>query len=96
MDITWRTVQMFLEDYGVVETQIDSENTSRVRCSCPSFGKSARCKHSRYVREKLTVNGHYPITIPSDIDYDDVAEALKTPEGFRSFIIHYNKVKVIA
>lgn len=92
---SWRTVQFFLEDYGVVETKINSEDTQQVVCDCPKFEMKQGCKHSRYVREKLDVNGHYPITIPKDIEHDAVAEALQTPEGFRRFIMQYSKVRVI-
>jgi hypothetical protein len=34
MEIDWRTVQLFLDDSGVSEVEIDAEDATNVRCSC--------------------------------------------------------------
>lgn len=96
MDITWRTVQMFLEEYGVVEAEVDQDNPSKVRCSCPQFAKVARCKHTKYVRSQMDSNqGHYSIHIPVHVDEDEAIRAMKSAPLFREFIIKYGKVEVI-
>ena len=97
MDISWRTVQFFLEKDWVAETEIDSENPQKVRCNCPQFSKSARCKHAKWVRERTAENGgHYPLVIPADVGMHEVAAAVETYEGFRDFVLKHNKVRVIA
>jgi hypothetical protein len=40
-------------------------------------------------------NGHYAIQIPVNVDDALAAEAIKTSEGFREFVIKYGKVEVI-
>jgi len=42
MDIQWRTIQLFLEEYGIVEVELDQDNNQKVRCTCPPFSKAAR------------------------------------------------------
>jgi hypothetical protein len=96
MHISWRTVQMFLEDTGVAEVEVDQKNKSKIRCSCPAFFKSARCKHVKYVREQMSTNhGHYSIQIPLDVDETEAIAAIDNPEEFRNFVIKYGKVEVI-
>jgi hypothetical protein len=96
MNISWRTVQMFLEEDGVAEVEVDQDNNSKVRCSCPTFSKSARCKHVKYVREQMSTNqGHYSIQIPLDIDETEAIAAIDDPDEFRNFVIKYGKVEVI-
>jgi hypothetical protein len=96
MDIDWRTVQLFLGDDGVCEVEVDSENSTKVRCSCKAFSKSARCKHSKFVRAKLLDNdGHYAIQIPVDISDEEAFIAMSSNESFREFILKYGKVEVI-
>lgn len=96
MDIEWRTVQMFLESDGVCEVEIDADNSRKVRCSCPSFNTSARCKHTKYVKRQLEENnGNYQILIPEEVDDDEAFEAMSDPYAFRNFIIKYGKVEVI-
>jgi hypothetical protein len=96
MEIDWRTVQLFLDDSGVSEVEIDAEDSTNVRCSCKSFFKSSRCKHIKYVRNEIESNdGNYAIKVPVDIDDDEALEAMSSSETFREFIIKYGKVEVI-
>lgn len=96
MDITWRTVQVFLEPDGVVEVEVDQENPTKARCTCPGFARSARCKHVKYVKEYMEKNdGHYSINIPVDVDEEEAIQAMRNPNAFRDFIIKYAKVEVI-
>lgn len=96
MDIEWRTVQMFLSEDGVAEVQIDAENSSKVRCSCPAFQKSAKCKHQRRVKQLISEgDGHYTVLIPEEIPEDIALIAMSTPETMRDFIINYARVEVL-
>lgn len=96
MSISWRTVQLFLEDNGVCEVEIDQDNKSRVRCNCPAFSKVSRCKHVKHVREQMATNqGHYSIQIPLDIDETEAIAAIDNAEEFRNFVVKYGKVEVI-
>jgi len=96
MDITWRTVQVFLEDYGVIEVEVDQENNQKARCTCPGFMRAGRCKHTKHVKDVMAENdGHYSIHIPVDVDEAEAIRALRDPELFRDFVIKYGKVEVI-
>jgi len=96
MDITWRTVQLFLEDYGVVEVEVDHENPNKMRCTCPSFDRFARCKHTNHVRVSMKGNdGHYSIQIPVKVDEQEAVAAMENSAAFRAFIVKYAKVEVI-
>jgi transposase len=96
MDITWRTVQVFLEDYGVIEVEVDQENPTKARCTCPGFERTARCKHVKHVKESMEENeGHYSIYIPVEVDEQEAFKAMSDPTLFRDFIIKYGKVAVI-
>jgi len=96
MEIDWRTVQLFLDDSGVSEVEIDAEDSRNVKCTCKAFYKSSRCKHTKYVRNEIENNdGNYAIKVPVDIDDDEALEAMASSETFREFIIKYGKVEVI-
>ena len=93
MTNTWRTVQMFIEEAGVFEVEVDSDNKNKVRCSCPAYSNSSRCKHTKYVKSAMDQNdGHYTIQVPVDVDDDAAANAMDSAEAFRDFIIKYAKV----
>jgi hypothetical protein len=96
MDIDWRTVQVFLSGDGVFEVEVDSDNSNKARCSCPSFRAAARCKHVRHVKKQIDLNGgHYSILIPNEVSEDEAALAMKNSEMFREFVIRHAKVEVI-
>ncbi len=92
----WRTVQLFLEENGVFEVQIDSINKTLVRCSCRGAKPQTKCAHAKFVRENMLENdGHYAVHIPVEVDEDEAMEAMDNAESFRNFIIKYGKVEVI-
>lgn len=97
MDIQWRTIQMFLSaNDGVNEVQVDAENPQKLRCDCPSFASSARCKHTKFIRARMAeADGHYNITIAGNVSDDEAYEAILDAEAFREFLIKYAKVEVI-
>ena len=96
MEAEWRTIQLFLEDYGVVETEMDYYNRKKIRCNCKDFSSVAKCKHVTFVRVELDKNhGAYSIKVPDHVDDDVAYDALENPEAFRSFIIKYGKILVL-
>jgi hypothetical protein len=96
MDIDWRTIQLFISNDGVAEVEVDSENSSKVRCSCPEFKKMARCKHQRRVKALISENdGHYTVLVPDDIPEEIAIAAMTDPTAMREFIIKYAKIEVL-
>lgn len=96
MDIDWKTVQMFLSDNGVFEVQIDADNNKKVRCNCPDFMNSARCKHQKHVRGMIDSNdGHYTIMVPDDVSEEEAIEAMRDSESMRQFIIRHARIEVL-
>lgn len=96
MDIDWRTVQLFLGEEGVSEVSIASHNPKKVRCTCASFFNAARCKHTKYVKQRMQENGgSYSISIPEEIDDNEAYDAMIDSDTFREFVIRYGAVEVI-
>lgn len=96
MDIEWRTVQLFLDNDGVAEVEIDAENNKKVRCSCKGFMASGRCKHAKFVRHRMgTNNGLYSIEIPEEVPDEVALAAMGDASQFRDFILKYARVEVI-
>lgn len=92
----WRTVQMFLEEAGIFEVEVDSTNRNKVRCSCSAFKNSTRCKHAKFVKNAMNENdGHYTIQIPVEVDEDEAIIAMDSAEAFRQFIIKYGRVETL-
>lgn len=96
MGIKWRTIQFILDKEGVHEVEVDYEDASKVRCSCKSFSRVLKCKHSKFVLSSIEENGgQYSIHIPVDIDDETAMEAMTSKDSFRDFILRYGKVEVI-
>lgn len=96
MKSSWRTVQMFVEESGVFEVEVDSESKNKVRCTCGPFKNSSRCKHSKFVKAAMDDNnGHYTIQVPVEIDDIEAMVAMESAEAFREFIIKYAKVETL-
>ena len=96
MAIEWRTIQLFLDEDGVAEVELDYNNRKKVRCNCKDFNSLAKCKHAKYVRTEIEKNGGaYKLSIPEDIDEEEVFMALDDAEAFRNVVIKYGKVLVI-
>ena len=92
----WRTVQLFLEPYGVAEVEVDSKNPKLIRCTCPSYNSVRGCNHTKYVKKNMQENdGHYTVSIPVEVDDEDAIAATSSASAFRDFIIKYGKVEVI-
>lgn len=95
-EVSWRTVQIFLGDEGVSEVCIDADNAFHAKCTCQSFAKFKKCKHTDFVLQKIKDNnGHYGVQIPDTVDDDIAFEALNDPESFRYFVIRYGKIEVL-
>lgn len=93
----WRTVQVFLSPSmsGIFEVEIDVEDGS-LRCNCMSFKSRNVCKHSRFVKGKMDVNGgHYAVLVPANVTEEDLEEANADPETFRSFVLKNGKIEVL-
>ena len=70
--------------------------SQKVRCNCKDFNSLAKCKHAKYVRTEIEKNGGaYKLSIPEDIDEEEVFMALDDAEAFRNVVIKYGKVLVI-
>lgn len=96
MDIDWRTVQLFLEEDGIFEVEVDVDNCKKIRCNCKAFMNSAKCKHQKWVRKQMDENnGNFSIQIPEDMDDEIALASMATAEGFREFVLTYGKVEVI-
>lgn len=96
MATEWRTIQLFLDEDGIAEVEIDYHNRKKVRCNCKDFSGLAKCKHAKFVRNEMEKNGGaYKLNVPEEADEDEVYEALDDPEAFRQVIIKYGKVLVI-
>jgi hypothetical protein len=92
----WRTVQMFLSDDGVHEVQTDVDDYAKMMCTCAVFKSSKKCKHTRYVKRRIDLNGgSYAIRIPDDVSDNEVDEAMMSADAFRSFVIHHAKVEFL-
>lgn len=96
MEIDWRTVQLFLDENGVHEVEVDVDSSKKVRCTCSSFKATARCRHAKFVKTQIEENsGNYSIQIPVDISDEEALKAMSSAVSFRDFIIKYGKVEVI-
>lgn len=89
---------MFVEEAGVFEVEVDSadDKKKRVRCTCPAFQHSTRCKHAKFVREVMDENdGHYTVQVLVDTPDEAAIEAMESAEAFREFIIKHAKVETL-
>ena len=92
----WRTVQLFLEENGVFEVQVDALSKFRIRCTCRGPKPQNKCAHAKFVYENMLENeGHYSVHIPVEIEEEIALEAMEDAASFREFIIKYGKVEVI-
>lgn len=92
----WHSLQFFLSDDGVHEVQADTDNYKKLRCDCSVYKSGKRCVHVRYVRSRIAEkNGSYSITIPEDMDEEEIEKAKSSADAFRSFLIHNARVEVV-
>jgi hypothetical protein len=95
--IDWRTVKLFLdEEFAVSEVSIADSDSSKVRCTCPQFGKGGKCKHTVWVRDWMNEHdGVFSIKIPPEVDPEEELDAFDDLNKFRDFVIKYGKVEVL-
>ena len=90
-------MQLFIsaQAAGVFEVEVDTE-TKDTRCNCPVWRKTAMCKHSNFVKDKMRMNrGHYSILVPNEVPEDLAVDASDDAVKFRDFIVRYAKVEVL-
>lgn len=91
----WQITQIFLSDTGVHEVHVEG-HTHKLRCNCPGFNERGTCKHTRFVKERMDLNGGiYPVEISSKISREDSLEASYDPIAFREILINYGKIEAI-
>lgn len=90
-------MQFFLDPDEVVETQIDPNDPSHLRCMCQTFVEAEKCRHTRWIAARVVEQGGlYPIVVPEDLGAVAAYEAIADADTFRAFVLKYNKVRVIA
>lgn len=98
MEIEWRTIQVFLdnEDLSISEVSVDALNSSKMKCNCPKFPKTGRCKHTKFVKERMQkTGGVFNLTIPEDVADEEAMDALTDTDLFRDLVLKYGKVEVL-
>lgn len=95
MDIEWRTIQLFLGEDGVAEVSVDATNPKKLTCTCKQFPSLAKCKHVRWVRDRMAGTGVYNVSIPDHISDKEAETALSDSDLFRDLVIKYGTVEVI-
>lgn len=98
MEIEWRTVQLFLnnDDFGISEVSVDALNARKIRCNCNKFSKMGRCKHVKFIREKMDkTGGVFNLTIPPEVPDEEAFDALGDTDLFRELVVKYGKIEVI-
>ena len=98
MDIEWRTVQFFLdeEEFIIAEVAVDAMNSEKTRCSCSRFQRTARCKHTKFVKDKMADSGGvFNLRIPAGVDDEAAMDALHDTELFRELVLKYGKIETI-
>jgi hypothetical protein len=97
-DDDWRTLQIFLSNQGVHDVEGNTEDSKMLRCNCPHFSRSGRCKHVKFVKDKMEASdGHYSIEMnENDAPPEDVVlEAIKNAKSFRALLVRYADIEVI-
>ena len=93
--MSWQITQLFLSDTGVHEVHVQSE-TSKLRCNCPGFSDRKACKHVRFVRDRMELNGGiYPVEISSRVSHEESMYASQDPIAFRELLLQYGKIEAI-
>lgn len=97
VESSWRTVQLFIsaQAAGVFEVEVDTD-TKKTRCNCPVWRKTAICKHTDFVKDKMRLNrGHYSILVPNNVPEELALDASDSAAKFREFVVKYAKVEVL-
>ena len=93
-----KLVQIFLSESlnpgGVYEVSYTTNKT--FVCTCPGFEGRNKCKHVKYVDEKVRANnGTYPLEVSKKVTEEAADRASESPEAFRDFLIKYGKIEVL-
>ena len=92
----WRTVQLFLDDNGISEVEVDASKPGTARCDCRQFKAKTKCDHVKFIKKIMDENdGHYTVHIPVEIEDEEAELAMSDAAAFRHFIIKYGKVEVL-
>lgn len=90
----WQVSQLFLSDTGVHEVEIETKSL-KIRCNCEGFNLRLACKHTRFVKERISTNGGYSTYVSTRASVEEAQLATKSPEAFRKLLITYGKIEVI-
>ena len=91
----WQITQIFLSDTGVHEVHVQS-NTHKLRCNCPGYSGRRACKHTRFVHDRMQLNGGiYPVEISTKISKEESVLASYDPEAFREILVNYGKIEAL-
>lgn len=96
MDSTWRTVQIFLSpSCSIFEAEVD-QSSGKVRCNCPAHSARSTCKHTRFVKARITANnGTYPMMLDANTPRGAATSAHRSAEEFRQFVVKYGRIEVL-
>jgi hypothetical protein len=93
-----RLIQIFLSPTatpGPAIFEVSSTPEGELRCTCSGFRGRTTCKHTRFVKARITANqGTYPLEISPEATDEDAEKAKISPEAFRRFVIKYGKIEV--
>lgn len=96
MAVEWRTVQFFIGQEGVSEVELDANDSSKVRCSCSKYALSSRCKHTKFVKDRISkASGEYEVSIPEDVPDEETFEAITSHETWRAYVLRYGEIEVV-
>ena len=93
-----KLVQIFLSENlnpgGVYEVSYTPSKS--FVCTCPGFEGRSKCKHVKFVDERVKANnGTYPLEISKSVTNEEADKASESPEAFREFLIKYGKIEVL-
>jgi hypothetical protein len=98
VDIDWRTIQFFLdeEDFRIAEVSVDAQDSKKIKCDCSRFMRTARCKHTKFVQDKLSTSGGvFNLKLPSEVTDEEAVDALHDTELFRELVLRYGKIEIL-
>jgi hypothetical protein len=91
----WQLSQLFLSDTGVHEVELETKSL-KLRCNCLGFKNRSSCKHIRFVRERMDLNGGvYATHVSTKAPAIEANLAMHSPEAFRNLLINYGKIEVV-
>lgn len=93
----YRLLQIVLGHSGVYEVhgRVDSHD---LVCNCPGFRHRGRCKHVRFVAERVDADGVFDMAVvgSSELTSDEVsALASKDPGAYRDWVIRRSRIEVL-